>query len=1096
MNLQKFYLHKKALCLSLFIFFSVGLLTGQHNFAEVYDSDSLLQAGLEKTYQGLYKEAIQEYNKIFKADPNYAKAQYKIAMTYSDMDSIHLALSVLEKLYNEGFAKDEPDALSYYGDLLSIQEENEKAQKIFDECTKIVPESPFLLYCIALMHVRKENSAKAKEYLQKAILLNPNYTGAHFFLGALCLDEGSLSKGVFAMLTCIMLDPESETAEKAILALNVKMSQNYLQGENTNAAKEKDDDFTELDNILRNQLPLHPKYKVKSDIDEIFTRHVQATFEYVRTHEIKNGFFEKTYLPWMKAVDSRNLVEPATYYLLQRFKDRIGKTLTSKQRDIDQFTNTFFLGDFWQLLSKRKQLHFGKEQEVVVFLEDSHPFLVGPLVNGKYEGAFRLINKNYRLEGSLQCSQGNLHGKQTYFYPDGQIREILHYNNGVKEGEVINYYPNGKLKLTENIKNNQYEGPFISYYPNGSKKCEGTYVNDKLEGSYTCYHPEGNVKISAVVKEGRYHGPYIEYNEAGDIIAQYEYKEADITGPVNTYLDGKILLTNGIFINGKPTDVLTTYWKNQQVKTKTYYQDEKIVSSEDYDPLGIMSQKRTFNARGDVESITYHDLHGIKYGEEKLSGDKFVAGYQFYTDNSKPVQIEKNDYTLKYPNGMLAQKGRYKKDKLDGIWYFYYPNGNLNSESDYTKGLNPMTKKFYDKAGQLASITRFKNGAYEGLNINYKNNDIKGVNYFSYDVQNGPYMEFRNDGSTNFEGIKIDGEDEFAGYVYNMNGKPYSKTNYINGYDWMTTYFDTSGAITEVDSTLHLHGEVVTHAYNNFTTTTANYIHGIKSGPYLVKDSDGMILSDQNFKNNLRHGRCKFNNITGTPSSDLNYYCGNFHGEIKYYDNMGNLRYKGNYIHGNEYGPALRYYQTGSVLYSTQLVNDQIHGECTYFNLAGDEVAALGYFMDYVEYYRVLDPQTGKLGDPVPVAPDAKIDVVSYYPNGKKAFTLGLNKSNWHGLLEISEKTGVIAYAASYENGNLHGWRKQNYPDGKPYKTEYFIHDDYEGDQTFYDKQGNPQLIISYYKDEYHGPFKIFKEGKLYKTYTYDTGVLQSMVKH
>lgn len=135
-----------------------------------------------------------------------------------------------------------------------------------------------------------------------------------------------------ALLGYLALVLAGEYAEDAVTKLNVKMSQSYLKNDSKVTFPADGDDFAELESILRDQLPLHPKYKLKCSVDEIFTRHAQAIFEYVGSHTIRNGFLKN-----VPAMDERsagkNLTESATYYLIQIFKEQMKNPwLPSKKR--------------------------------------------------------------------------------------------------------------------------------------------------------------------------------------------------------------------------------------------------------------------------------------------------------------------------------------------------------------------------------------------------------------------------------------------------------------------------------------------------------------------------------------------------------------------------------------------------------------------------------------------------------------------------------------------------------------------------------------------------------------------------------------------
>ena len=49
-------------------------------------------------------------------------------------------------------------------------------------------------------------------------------------------------------------------------------------------------------------------------------------------------------------------------------------------------------------------------------------------------------------------------------------------------------------------------------------------------------------------------------------------------------------------------------------------------------------------------------------------------------------------------DGQLSSKGNYKDDKMEGLWKWYYKNGQLKSEENYING-EIISKKCWDEDG-------------------------------------------------------------------------------------------------------------------------------------------------------------------------------------------------------------------------------------------------------------------------------------------------------------------------------------------------------------------------------------------------------------
>ncbi len=100
--------------------------------------------------------------------------------------------------------------------------------------------------------------------------------------------------------------------------------------------------------------------------------------------------------------------EAYTYYILQSMEDKLGKKLTSKKKLMIDFNDNYLLGDFWNSFGKRKMDLFGTQQEVIVTIRNSVPYLIGQQSEGKSEGKFKYLNKNGNLAGELNFKNNEL----------------------------------------------------------------------------------------------------------------------------------------------------------------------------------------------------------------------------------------------------------------------------------------------------------------------------------------------------------------------------------------------------------------------------------------------------------------------------------------------------------------------------------------------------------------------------------------------------------------------------------------------------------------------------------------------------------------
>lgn len=94
-----------------------------------------------------------------------------------------------------------------------------------------------------------------------------------------------------------------------------------------------------------------------------------------------------------------------------------------------------------------------------------------------------------------------------------------------------------------------------------------------------------------------------------------------------------------------------------------------------------------------------------KYADGK---DSLVV---YYSDDSKHEKIKEEVY---HDNGELAIEGMYKNNKRNGLWRAWFPNGNIQAESEYTEEVPNGIRKVYFENGRLMYSGMMKDGKKTG----------------------------------------------------------------------------------------------------------------------------------------------------------------------------------------------------------------------------------------------------------------------------------------------------------------------------------------------------------------------------------------------
>lgn len=270
--------------------------------------------------------------------------------------------------------------------------------------------------------------------------------------------------------------------------------------------------------------------------------------------------------------------------------------------------------------------------------------------------------------------KGELHGEQKSYYPNGAIKTLIGYDDGVlsglkalwdQDGNLLeeSKYVNGKLEgrhfekdqegreIVYHYKNSKREGPHYIYYPldvtDGEKvkAIEGTYVNNKIHGEVTEYDPSGG-KISVTnYKNGKKDGDAELFHRNGRTAIRLAFKDDLREGPSCQYYPTGQLYKEVEFVKDQ-----------KDGKEKTYFED------------------------GRMNSI-------YPYKNGKLEGKA-----EHWNES-----------------GTLIFQAEYKEGNQHGRFMKYYDTGKPRLEQYYVDGKLDGVKKSYDQDGKIIE-THYENG--------------------------------------------------------------------------------------------------------------------------------------------------------------------------------------------------------------------------------------------------------------------------------------------------------------------------------------------------------------------------------------------------
>ena len=451
----------------------------------------------------------------------------------------------------------------------------------------------------------------------------------------------------------------------------------------------------------------------------------------------------------------------------------------------------------------------------------------------------------------------------------------------------------------------------------------------------------------------------------------------------------------------------------------------------------------------------------VKRNEKELKNFRVdIAGY-FNEVQATRLLAYKNRDTVKnkyyFENGKLAGKGAVINNgkSLNGLWHFYYPEGNIKCYGNYNDaGLKEGTWTYYYYSGALKAYEQFVNGKLEGLQKDYyENGNIQSASNYKNNLIDGFVTTYYYGGNKKSEGnYKLDKKDgEYKSY--NSNGNLSEVATY------------TADVIS---------GTVHTYYKSGRQKEVQQYLAGKQAGPYTSYRENGALSIEGQYVNDKAQG------------------------EWKYYNNRGKLDEKLIYVDNVENGLHEEYYDNGQISSSYNSKKGKLDGETNYYTKDGKLYAKYIYDNGLVKSAIHID----KSGAQVNTLSNTGglPDVVSYNSDGSKDSHISYNaKGDFDGPDTLFYASGRIKEINMYKDGELNGnavsyylnGNKKNevtmkdgkddglytsyYANGKMESQGWFVDGDYQGEWKDYDEREKLTSDLYYldndlsgYRDDYN----------------------------
>lgn len=313
----------------------------------------------------------------------------------------------------------------------------------------------------------------------------------------------------------------------------------------------------------------------------------------------------------------------------------------------------------------------------------------------------------------------------------------------IDDERVFRYSSIDILKKANNLTNKDGTGEHKYYYKNGNLKEEYYWVNCKKEGIYKKYFIDGTIRIECYYVNNSLHGTFKEYKECKQknisdedrLIKIYNYNMNKLTDKCIKYTHpNKNYYEEYNFVDNIKNGEYKILSPDNSIFGK--YEKEYIIDKIILDKYNnIIYQENKINDEHNLITVFVNNKLSEKY-EKKITTNKKNGYYKKYFETiNEQIKIESNfkDHLLHgaykeyFTNGKIKIECEYEYNHLINKCITYHPNGMIETEIFYKKGIDKF-KKMFNTNGKLIEYylkdDSFYNDKYLIYFKSYTNNNI------------------------------------------------------------------------------------------------------------------------------------------------------------------------------------------------------------------------------------------------------------------------------------------------------------------------------------------------------------------------------------
>ncbi|MBL7932023.1 MAG: hypothetical protein JNL60_08975 [Bacteroidia bacterium] len=1087
-NINLFSLTLSALCI-----FSLNIY-GQDSLQE--RSITVIRRGVEYHDDKKYDLAVAEFMKVHRNDSNYYLASVEILTTYlaqtKNKEGLALCNELL-KLKNEYT----PNILKYKADFLDNLEKYEEAEKIYKQGIKDYPVNHSFYYELAISKMHQKKNNEAFTLLVSALKKNPFHTSSHHQLGVLAYRNNNLTAASLALQFYLICDADSRRA-RGIVADLEKMLKLELETDSVTPLKafEGENDFSELESVLRSKAALSEKFKTKTDLTYDLTKQVQVIIENIGKYRDVKGFYNEFYGTFFTELNKNNFLEVYVYYMLRGMElEKVNKWLQKNKSEVDRFENWYY-NYVCNNFAKYEENLNGTVVSVPHWFSYNVVFGAGVMLNNQTTNGYW----NYYYDNGIKKAEGEfVNGKKNktwkYYHENGGIKEEIVYDNGL-EKLYRSFYENNNPKVEVPVVNNKMEGERKTYFSNGNISSSTEYKAGEINGKETFYYRNGSLRYTLTNVKDVLSGDLIEYYDNGKKRQTVKFVNGLREGPGKSYFNNS---TNSVDEEGE-------YVKNKCVgEWKGYFRSGKLYEVKNYNKDGMLDGKRTeYYENGKLaeeEAYTDGKINGLTktYSDDGTLWEEFLykkgklVEYRAYKKDGSKIcdnKINGKNYevTLYHPNGIKRRQGKVSDGELEGPWRDYSLFGILIRETNYKEGLSDGVWKEYYHSGKVKRQSYYIKGEEEGEYTSYfENGKISSRGMISAGEKTGFWTFWYADGTLKNRYYYVNDELEGWNEHFDVNGKMSSEDLYKDFCLVKVLYHDTNGIVSQNLDLPGGTGLLEMKTLQEKVIYKCNFLRNSAEGVTESYYPDGKVETRVEYKKGKKEGKSLSYNPMGVLLSDLTYFNNEREGKEVSYDDDGKIIKESIYDNDELHGLSTNYHSNGKIYRSLNYKYGEAEGESEVMDETGQLIYKRFFHRDLLVNYTYKDAK-GELLAPMEVPP-GEAKVLCFYQNGKKSFEATYLNGDLQGTRKVYFSNGNLMDETEYSYDWLHGVSKSYYSNGNLKEKGSYYYGDINGKEESFYENGKLKSEKNYKLGKEHGWFRYFDAtGKLVKSVFYYNG--------